>query len=259
MFKLNAYQLKWIAIVGMFLNHATFAWRDVLPMGVVAVMYAAGGVTFPILAYFIVEGYKHTSNLGKYMLRIFIFGVIAQPLHFILFGRFGLNIMFTILLSLIALKLYDVIKIRILFWLVFILIMVIAFVFMFDWIFIGPLLVLMYYIIPKEHVRRVVPAIVAGVIWFAITAFGILGIMAMQDIPELAENVDSILTSFGGAGADLNFMIAGLGFIVGCIAGAVLVKNFNSERGKKMKWAFYAAYPLHLALILIVAFALGLL
>ena len=71
---LDAYKLKWIAIIGMILNHVAIALREVVPFGLQFPLYAVGGLTFPIMAFFVVEGYRHTSNLKRYMLRIFIFG-----------------------------------------------------------------------------------------------------------------------------------------------------------------------------------------
>ena len=56
MLSLDAYKLKWIAIIGMVLNHIVIAWWDIVPVGLAVPMYAAGGLTFPILSYFVVEG-----------------------------------------------------------------------------------------------------------------------------------------------------------------------------------------------------------
>jgi len=67
MLSLEAYKLKWIAIIGMPLNHMVFALWEILPMWLKFPLFAAGGVTFPIMAYFVVEGYRHTSNLKRYL------------------------------------------------------------------------------------------------------------------------------------------------------------------------------------------------
>ena len=67
---LDAYKLKWIAIIAMALNHMVIAWWAAIPLWLAFPMYAVGGVTFPIMGYFVVEGYKHTSNFKKYILRL---------------------------------------------------------------------------------------------------------------------------------------------------------------------------------------------
>jgi len=46
-------------------------------------------------------------------------------------------------------------------------------------------------------------------------------------------------------------------FCIGSFFGAVLLRNFTGERGKKSKWLFYTVYPVHLAIIAAVAVLLG--
>jgi len=58
----DAYTLKIIAIVGMVLQHTAIILADVIPYGLEIPMHLAGGLTFPIMAFFLIEGLKHTSN-----------------------------------------------------------------------------------------------------------------------------------------------------------------------------------------------------
>ncbi|MCL2840739.1 MAG: conjugal transfer protein TraX [Defluviitaleaceae bacterium] len=252
MLKLNAYQLKWIAIIGMFLNHAVYAWEEVLPLGVMVVLYAFGGLTFPILAYFVVEGYRHTSNLKRYILRLLIFGVIAVPLHMMVFGGFGINILFTIILSLCFLKLYDTIKIRALFWIVFVIINIITVILFIDWFIIGPIVVLLYHIIKNENARRIVPGIVAGVLWLGLLLFLLVSMLGVYSTGGA-----EALAALEAMAFSLDIVYASLSFFIGCFAAAYLIKNFNGERGKKMKWTFYVAYPVHFIILIVVGVALG--
>ncbi|MCL2388717.1 MAG: conjugal transfer protein TraX, partial [Defluviitaleaceae bacterium] len=161
MLKLNAYQLKWIAMIGMALHHSLYPWQDILPLWALIPMYAAGGVAFPILGYFIVEGYKHTSNLKRYILRLFIFGAIAIPFYMLALGVFRFNIMFAIIVSLLCLLMYDKIKIKAIFWVLFVLISLVMLT-LFDWLFFGPLVVMLYYLIKNETAKRLVPGIVSA-------------------------------------------------------------------------------------------------
>ena len=240
MLSLDAFKLKWIAIIGMVLNHIVIAWWDIIPVGLAVPMYAAGGLTFPIMAYFVVEGYRHTSNLKKYILRLFIFGAIAIPFHALTFGYLGLNIMFTIIMGIVSMILYDKIKIRLLFWVLFIIIALLTIMpFFFDWAIIGVIVVLLTHIIRNENTRRVVPSVVAGVSMLASSLFGIWEANNQYTQAELV----------GMPGYDSALLLVSAVFIVGCLAAAFLLKNFNGERGKKMKWVFYAFYPLHLAVL----------
>ena len=259
MLKLDAYKLKWIAIIGMVLNHMVFAWWEVLPLWLAFPLYAAGGVTFPIMAYFVVEGYKHTSNLKKYFLRLFLFGLVSIPFHMLVFrDGYGMNILFTIMLSLLALLLYDKIKIRVLFWISFVLLLVVTTVFLMDWYIIGPIVVLMYYIIKDENKRRIWPGIVAGVFWFVLIGLGLLGLFAIQAAIDAGYDVESMFTGVAMDFFSVEFFMVSMTFIIGCVIGALLVRRYNGERGKRMKWLFYAFYPLHLAALAAVALALGL-
>jgi len=255
----DAYILKWIAVVGMIANHVAIGLAPVLPLPVMLVLYAAGGLTYVIMAYFVVEGYKHTSNLKKYIGRLFLFGLIAQAFHPTVLGvtdilgsGFFLNIMFTIILSLFVLLMYDKIKSRFLFWLIFVVACVVA-MFM-DLFFIGVLVPLLYYVIAKESRRRTLPGIISGIIFLV---FGLLsGLPAMMYLatgeltPELASAIEM-------TGMSVELMAVTPVFAIGCFLGAILIRNYNGERGKRSKWLFYVAYPLHLAVIALVMVLLG--
>ena len=65
-----------------------------------------GRIAFPIAAYQASEGYKYTSNLKKYVLRLAIFAGISQVPFSLGFG-FKLNPVFTILFGLIAIILWN--------------------------------------------------------------------------------------------------------------------------------------------------------
>jgi hypothetical protein len=252
MFKLDAFKLKWIAIIGMVLNHIVIAWWEIIPVWLAVPMYAAGGLTFPIMAYFVVEGYRHTSNLKKYILRLFIFGVISIPFHALTFGFWGLNIMFTIIMGIVSILLYDKIKIRPLFWIVFILIALLtAMPVFFDWAIIGVTVILLTHIIRNEKTRRIVPAIVSGLFMLAFSLLGVLINAMSSGYPYVQVEVAGL------PGYDSTLMLVSTVFVVGCFVAAFLIKNFNGERGKRMKWLFYSFYPLHLAVLGLVALLMG--
>jgi len=163
------------------------------------------------------------------------------------------NILFTIIFSLIILILHDKIKIRMLFGPIFALLLVIsAMVTMMDWSIIGPVIVLLYYKLRNENVRRIAPSIVAGVFMLISSLMAIFGIQ--QSGPEIMMAQMGGLSMYG----DINYWIVSTTFIIGCISAGLLLKCFNGERGKRMKWTFYIAYPLHLAVLGLIALALGL-
>ena len=248
----DAFALKWIAVIGMILNHMVYAWQAILPTWLLFPLYAAGGLTFSIMAYFAVEGYRHTSNLKRYLLRLLVFGAIAMPFHALVFGVIQFNIMFTIILGIALLVVYDKAKRRALFWLVFALALPLTF--FVDLNVVGVLMIVLYHIIPNEKARRIAPSVMAGVSWFFVSLFGIISLARFRATPGMEAQIEFFESAFG----DMNFMMASATFFVGCFAAAFLLIRHNGERGKKMKWMFYAFYPLHLAFLAGVAIALGL-
>ncbi|MCL2610851.1 MAG: conjugal transfer protein TraX [Defluviitaleaceae bacterium] len=255
----DAYTLKWIAVIGMITNHVAIAFASVLPFVPMLILYALGGLTYVIMAYFVVEGYKHTSNLKKYIGRLFIFGLIAQAFHPTVLGStdiigtgFFLNIMFTIILSLFVLLMYDKIKIRILFWLLFVVACIVA-MFM-DLFFVGVLVPLLYYTIKKESRRRTLPGIVAGIIF---AAFGLLSAITPILYLTTGAFAAEIHAMAEMTGMTIELMIATPFFAIGCFLAAILIRNYNGDRGKRAKWLFYVAYPMHLAIIAVAAVLMG--
>ncbi|MCL2404134.1 MAG: conjugal transfer protein TraX [Defluviitaleaceae bacterium] len=255
----DAYTLKWVAVIAMIANHIAIGLAPVIPIVPLFVLYAVGGFTYVIMAFFVVEGYRHTSNLKKYIGRLFVFGLIAQAFHPMVLGStdllgtgFFFNIMYTIILGLLVLLMYDKIKIRVLFWLLFVVACVVA-MFM-DLFFIGVLMPLLYHAIKKESRRRTLPGIISGILFLL---FGLLSAMAPVIYlltGELAEDVYAIAET---TGMTVELMAVVPSFAIGCFLGAILIRNYNGERGKRAKWLFYVAYPLHLAIIALVAVAAG--
>ncbi|HHP7243987.1 MAG TPA: TraX family protein [Elainellaceae cyanobacterium] len=64
-----------------------------------------GRLSFPLFAWLIGEGEKHTKDVKQYGIRLLIFGLISQPAYSILFDTYQLNILFTLMLGLLTLRL----------------------------------------------------------------------------------------------------------------------------------------------------------
>lgn len=255
MLKLNAYQLKWIAIIGMFLQHMFIAWSAIIPVGLRFPLYAVGGFTFPIMAFFVVEGYRHTSNLKRYILRLFVVGIIAMPFHIVALGiPLGggnpaiypwLNIMFSIILSLFVMVMYDKIKFRVVFWLIYVVLIVPISIMFFEWYFIGITMVLLFHIIGNENARRIIPPIFAGLGWlFMAFPFTVEGLMYFGDL-------DTFMTY-----PDFPALMAVFAIVCGLVS--ILLMGYNGERGRKSKWLFYIFYPAHFVILAAIGLAIGL-
>lgn len=218
----DSFALKLIAIVAMTANHAAYIFDAVLPTPALFIMYTVGGLTFPIMAFLLVVGYKHTSNVRKYMVRLAIFALASQVPFQLFLAERG-NVLITLLLSLVALYLYDTLRSRGVFWLIFAgIVAVSSFC---DWGMIGPIMVLLMYILPSK-IQRV--------------AYPIVLVMAASGFPALMEAM---------AKSDLMMVPFALYAFIGCGADIPLLLAYNGQRGRSMKWFFYAYYPLHIAIL----------
>lgn len=66
-----------------------------------------GRLSFPLFAYSIARGYRHTSNYNKYLVRLIIFALTSQLPYYIVFNNNNLNVGFTLAAGLLCLKLHD--------------------------------------------------------------------------------------------------------------------------------------------------------
>jgi len=252
MFRLNAYQLKWVAIVGMVTSHMVWAWAEIMPLWLMIPMMGAGGLTFPIMAYFIVDGYRNTSDLKKYLLRLFLFGVISVPFYMLTFRAVQFNIMFSFMLGIFAMVLYDKMKSRALFWSLFVLVFIPVSL-VFDWYLMSVSMIMMYYVIKNERARCIAPSVFGGVCWFLFIGFGLLTHMQLQASGNVAA-----LANFEATWGRMNFFISSMFMVLGMATAVVLLLRYQGERGKRMKWTFYVMYPLHFAVIGTISLLLGL-
>jgi len=259
----DAFLLKMVAIIGMLMQHTVLVLGDIIPVVLHFPLQLAGGFTFPIMAFLLVEGYRHTSNVNKYLGRLFLWALISQVPHMLAFGIIlfipVLNIMFTLFLSLLAVVMYDRMKSRRLFAFLFVVMCLVSVVF--DWGIIGPAVVLIYHIIKNEKQRRIIPPVAAGA--YNLIAVSMLG--ALMAVVAILINADPI---FADAFAyalypttidDINIgaELAGIMFPIGCFFVVPLLLRYNGQRGRSLKYLFYAFYPLHLLILALLAHVLG--
>jgi len=257
----DAYTLKIIAIVGMVLQHAAIILEEVIPYAIQIPMHLAGGLTFPILAFFLIEGFKHTSNVKKYILRILVFAIISQVPYVIAYGTpwfMPLNIMFILSMGLIMLHLYDHMKSRGGFWALFVIFLLVSFII--EWGIVGILMIWMYKVIKDEKKRTFWPAMMAAL------TNGILGLLAMAGVAMFRAMPDYMANDPGMAElAELmepftvEMMSLTVFFALGNVLAIYFIKKYSGERGKGMKYLFYVIYPLHFVVLALIAHALGIL
>ena len=108
---LSGSSLKVIAIVSMTIDHLglyMLGGEDAAGASATYhLMRMAGRLAFPIFAFLLVEGYVHTRDIRKYMLNLFVAAVISDIPWMLLGGYDSHNVMFTLLLGLMAVSFID--------------------------------------------------------------------------------------------------------------------------------------------------------
>lgn len=236
--KLNATQIKVIAIIAMTIDHIAYAFvpSDSLPY---FIMRFIGKLTAPLMCFFLAEGFTHTRNRKKYFLRLFSFALISQPAYYLFiykdFSR-GLfhflinwNVMFTLAVSLICLavmtssKLNSILKI-ILFAIVFSLAQ------FGDWSYMIPIWTIIFFILRNDRKKQLI----------------IYSLASLIVLPVLFLKYFSTFISFT--------------YLYGSLIVPVVLNFYDSKRIKSdskikrqfSKWFFYLYYPLHLMIIILI-------
>lgn len=119
---MSFFALKIIALLSMLWDHVTYVWPLALTVEVLffpevsetipalLVLQRAtdyiGRIAAPIFLFSIANGYRHTRNFNQYALRLLVFACLAEWPYYLLFSFHG-NIIFTLLLGLLTLRLMD--------------------------------------------------------------------------------------------------------------------------------------------------------
>ncbi|MEG0989901.1 TraX family protein [Gordonibacter sp.] len=225
-FETTSFTLKIIAIVAMTMNHAANIFYDVLPLPALCVLFGAGGLTFPIMAFLLVVGYRHTSNIKKYAFRLGVFALISQ-IPFSLFLAPTGNVLVTLLISLGVLYADDQMRNRAAFWAVFAIAAVGSLAC--DWGFLGVVIVYLFKTMYGQRGGIAVPVVIA------ILALG---------LPLLSNLVANVI-----AAGDWYYLPQVLYPFVGCALVVPLLSDYRGRRGYPLKWFFYAYYPAHIAVL----------
>lgn len=228
--------LKWIAVASMFLDHAAASLIEegAFSLGSRAmslqdplflldlVLRAIGRLAFPIYCFLLAEGYRHTRDVRKYLLRLLAFGLVSEIPFDLVFKHRVLefsyqNVYFTLLLGLLAIHIYQCVM--------------------------------------AKGSRLHIPALLAAAPWVAAafllhTDYGawgaglILALHVLRDRPAW-RNTAAALLLFGSSPLEI------FGY-----PDFLLFHRYNGERGRQPKYFFYLFYPAHLLLLVLVRIAI---
>lgn len=213
---MSSFVLKCIACITMFLDHIKYSspiFRNFLTE-------YFGRFSFPLFAFLVTESYRNTSNLKKYYKRLFIFGVVSQ-IPFMLFrtlvGEWRmLNIMFTLLLGLLCINVYDRISRKYISIPIVIIIAIIGEIVKVDYGWFGVLTVFLMYLF-KE--RKIFVSLIYAI---------------------------AIFTYYSAFGSQFIFTTRSILLMLFTWISIFIISKYNGEKGKNIKYFFYWFYTIHM-------------
>jgi len=205
---LSSFQLKIIAIVTMTIDHIGYHLYPETDL-----YRIIGRICFPLIAFLLAEGYKHTSNFGKYLYRLLSFAAVIQVVLYFT-GEVYVNIFFTLACGLILI--YGIEKRQ---YMIASSVLLIPFLVPLDYGYYGVLMIPLMYFSGK----------------YMVVGFIALNVFFIEIISQTA--------FFTYALNDLQYY---------SILALPLILVYNGLEGKKMKYFFYFYYPFHIVVILII-------
>lgn len=203
--ELNTFQLKCIAIVTMLIDHVGVV---IFPghMG----FRVIGRLSFPIFCFLLVEGFYHTKDVKKYMMRLGIFALISEIPHDLAFYKVFLefekqNVFFTLLLGVVLMYHLQRTNRGYVKSCYVLLAMWIALVTGMSYDYRGILLIMVYYVCRNNFSAKCIMGAMWNFLWTGVQRYGALA--------------------------------------------SILIALYNGERGKSIKYIFYVFYPVHLLIL----------
>lgn len=203
--------LKIIAIVTMLIDHiGAFIINYEKYTLLYEVMRTVGRIAFPIFCFMLVQGFRHTRSVKKYMIRLFIFAIISEVPFDLAASSVNesmwmhQNVFFTLFIGLTALYIIEKYKQNAFAQIIVIISACTLATFLYtDYMFFGVLQIIFFYYFEKLRLCRIISIIF------------------------------------------LNFY---MGQPAGAVA-LVFTELYNGKRGINVKYLAYAFYPVHLLVI----------
>ena len=153
---MNRDQIKFLAIITMTCNHIANIF---LTPGTLLfeVMIDIGYFTAITMCYFLVEGYGYTHDKKKYGERLLLFGVISFVPFCLAFGMVQMNMLCTLFLCFLILKVMEMSTLK---WEKWIVILILIFISLYsDWALLAPVFTILF---AKSKGNRIKTAISFG-------------------------------------------------------------------------------------------------
>lgn len=226
---ITAAGLKWIAIIFMFIDHfgASVLTQYIIKnnltdnnsvMGFYHIIRLVGRISFPIFIFLLIEGFCHTKNLKKYLLRLGLFALLSEipfdlAFYQTIFSFQSQNVFFTLFIGLFTIFLFS------------------------HWESLSASLKPLAFTIGKISILFAG----MGMAYLLQTDYSYAGVLAIflmyqwrkKPCVSMAIGV-TILTLFCSLTESFAFI------------NLALIALYNGKRGKQSKYFFYLFYPLHL-------------
>ena len=248
---ISGYWLKMIAVITMLIDHsaATILERILVQMPSWApatvdnweqwyrldlLLRGIGRMAFPIYCFLLVEGFHYTHSRRKYAARLFVFALISEVPFDMALNQSVLefsynNVFFTLFLGLLVIMAADWVMER----------------FSSDNL--------------TSEIGRITLLVVIGMVGCALASYviscdygasGVIAIYIMYLLRSKRELGFALaVVSLGVFSGELELM---------ALLMLIPLHFYNGTRGKQHKYFFYAFYPLHLLLLALIAWGLGL-
>jgi hypothetical protein len=230
----TVFTLKIIALVTMLIDHAGAVFPEVFgfPPAGANIFRVIGRVSFPIFVYLLAEGFRHTKNRQKFLVRLGLFALISEVPYDLAFGNdlnfiARTNIFYTLFLGGATITAHEYLREN----KSFIASVVALFPFMFlaealtvDYGAVGVVFIFAVYAAKSPRIRLATMAGFCVLLHFAMLRHFLQG----YSVPTMH-----------------------LAMIPATLFAVLICAFYNGKRGAKLKWIFYALYPTHLLLFAI--------
>lgn len=218
---MSIFVIKVIACIAMVLDHVKYA----IPATEGTITIYLGRIAFPLFAFLLTEGYVHTKNIKKYYKRLIIFALISQipfMLMRTLVGEYMMfNILFTLILGLIAINVYDKIDKKYISIPLVMALIYLGKIINVDYGWYGVAMIVILYISRGSNILRVPSFILLNILYYF-----------------------KLLITYYNLHIFTLFICSNLPIII--------ILLYNGKLGRKIKYFLYAFYPAHLAILYLI-------
>lgn len=236
--QINATAIKVIAIFAMTLDHIAYTFVP-YDTATYYIMRLIGRLTAPLMCFFLAEGFKHTHDRKKYLLRLCCFAAVTQPIYYVFFYHSypknmftfitHMNVMFTLAVALLVLIIVTSEKLPSMYKII-LAVVVSSFAQLGDWSLLVPAWTLIFFFFNRDKKKMYLA--------FFLCSLTLLPYLLLKQFDSFA--------SFS-----YNYAVL-LALIPITMYNGQRISNSSLLKKKISKWFFYIYYPLHMMILYLI-------